>query len=388
MALINLNDTTPAAPSGYQNAKWQADSSSPRNVSAYIPGAGGVLVKTADYTAVTADCGKLIVFNSSSPHTLTLPAAAPFAQWNISVQNIGAGVVTISPNGLNLDGAGSSLTLAQTQGIAISTDASNYFTERGAGSAAASFGGVSVKTADYTAVAGDGGKLLVMNSGSAHTITLPSSPPSSTWLIGIQNVGAGTLTISRGGLTLDTAASDLTVTTGQGTLVWCDGSNYFSERGLGSPPTLTTKGDLLTFSTALARQPVGAIGTCLQADSTQSTGIKWALQPYDVTFAYPGAPPNATVLQLICFRLAVAMSGNFAGSTGHCGGNPTSTAVYTVYKNASPIGTVTIATSGGFTFATTAGAAQSFVAGDTLSILTPAADATLSSVTMTFAGTR
>ena len=79
---------------------------------------------------------------------------------------------------------------------------------------------------------------------------------------------------------------------------------------------------------------------------------------------------------------------NFAGSTGHCGGNPTSTAVYTVYKNASSIGTVTIATSGGFTFATTAGAAQSFVAGDTLSILTPAADATLSSVTMTFAGTR
>ena len=86
MALINLNDTTPAAPSGYQNAKWQADSSSPRNVSAYIPGSGGVVVKTADYTAVTADCGKLIVFNSPGAHTLTLPAAAPFAQWNISVQ--------------------------------------------------------------------------------------------------------------------------------------------------------------------------------------------------------------------------------------------------------------------------------------------------------------
>ena len=553
MALINLNDTTPAAPSGYQNAKWQADSSSPRNVSAYFPGSGGVLVKTADYTAVAADCGKLIVFNSSSPHTLTLPAAAPFAQWNIGVQNIGAGVVTISPNGLNLDGASSSLTLAQTQGLAISTDATNYFTERGAANAAASFGGVSIKTADYTPVAGDSGKLLVMNSGSAHTITLPSSPPSSTWLIGVQNVGAGTLTVSRGGLTIDTAASDLSVASGQGMLIWCDGSNYFTERsslpaspsdatkflngasspafaqvkdsdlstsdvttnnvstskhgfapkapndatkfldgtgnysappvasspggatsktasyaaiagdnskilsfnsaspttltlpspppsatwnievqnigsgvltvspngltldgssasvtlsqtqglylstdgsnyfterGLGTASPLTTLGDILAFSTVPARQGVGANGTCLQADSTQSTGIKWALQPYDVTLAYPGAPPNATVLQLICFRLAVAMSGNFAGSTGHCGGNPTSTAVYTVYKNASPIGTVTIATSGGFTFATTSGAAQSFVAGDTLSILTPAADATLSSVTMTFAGTR
>jgi len=111
-------------------------------------------------------------------------------------------------------------------------------------------------------------------------------------------------------------------------------------------------------------------------------------QPYDVTFAYAGAPPNATVLQLICFSRAVAMSANFAGSTGHCGGNPTATAVYTVYKNGATIGTVTVSTGGVFTFATTSGAAPSFVAGNTLSILTPITDATLSSVTMTFAGTR
>src|SRR5258708_39926144 len=123
MALINLNDTTPAAPSGYQNTKWQADSSSPRNVSAYIPGAGGVVVKTADYTAVAADCGKLIVFNSSGAHTLTLPAASPFAHGNIGVQNIGSGTVTISPNGLHLDGTASSLTLAQTQRLSLSNDA-------------------------------------------------------------------------------------------------------------------------------------------------------------------------------------------------------------------------------------------------------------------------
>lgn len=111
-------------------------------------------------------------------------------------------------------------------------------------------------------------------------------------------------------------------------------------------------------------------------------------QPYDITFAYPGAPPNATVLQLICFSRPVSMSGNFAGSTGHCGANPTATAVYTVYKNGSTIGTVTISTSGAFTFASTSGAAPSFAIGDTLSILTPITDATLSSVTMTFAGTR
>jgi hypothetical protein len=36
MAIINLNDTTPAAPTGKVNVKWQADASTPRNVSAYV----------------------------------------------------------------------------------------------------------------------------------------------------------------------------------------------------------------------------------------------------------------------------------------------------------------------------------------------------------------
>jgi|ERR1700677_4517031 hypothetical protein len=36
MAIINLNDTTPPAPGGKVNIKWQADELVPRNVSAYI----------------------------------------------------------------------------------------------------------------------------------------------------------------------------------------------------------------------------------------------------------------------------------------------------------------------------------------------------------------
>ncbi|CAB4163360.1 hypothetical protein UFOVP801_19 [uncultured Caudovirales phage] len=39
---------------------------------------------------------------------------------------------------------------------------------------------------------------------------------------------------------------------------------------------LTTKGDLFTFSTVDARLGVGADGTTLVADSTASTGLKWA----------------------------------------------------------------------------------------------------------------
>ena len=41
---------------------------------------------------------------------------------------------------------------------------------------------------------------------------------------------------------------------------------------------LTTKGDLLGYSTTNIRLPVGADGQVLTADSTQSTGLKWAAE--------------------------------------------------------------------------------------------------------------
>jgi hypothetical protein len=89
---------------------------------------GGVNVQTTSYTAVTADNGKIISVNDASASTLTLPSTPPFAQWNVFVENVGAGVLTVSPNGLNLDGSSSSITLGQNQGTYISTDGTNYFT--------------------------------------------------------------------------------------------------------------------------------------------------------------------------------------------------------------------------------------------------------------------
>lgn len=127
-----------------------------------------------------------------------------------------------------------------------------------------------------------------------------------------------------------------------------------------------------------------AAGNAIDSGLTPGGGV----QPYDVTFAYPGAPPNAQTVQLICFSRAIAFAANWAASRGHCGAVPTAAAVFTVQKNGATVGTITIATSGSFTFATIGGAIVSFAAGDTLAILTPPSDATLSSVTITFAGTR
>lgn len=105
-----------------------------------------------------------------------------------------------------------------------------------------SLGYVDILTADYTAVATDAGRLLSMNSSGAHTITLPSpipAPPAGTsetgWMVFIQNIGTGTLTIARNGLTIDGAAANLTLGQNQGVLIFADGTgNYETLHGMNS----------------------------------------------------------------------------------------------------------------------------------------------------------
>ena len=65
-----------------------------------VPVSGGVNAQTTSYTAAAADNGKIISVNAAGATTLTLPAAPPSTQWNIFVENIGAGTLTVSPNGL------------------------------------------------------------------------------------------------------------------------------------------------------------------------------------------------------------------------------------------------------------------------------------------------
>lgn len=51
---------------------------------------------------------------------------------------------------------------------------------------------------------------------------------------------------------------------------------YIADVGDIAPSSLTTKGDLLTFTTTEARLSVGANGALLTADSTEALGIKWS----------------------------------------------------------------------------------------------------------------
>jgi len=164
----DLTNATPAAPSGYQNVSWQHDSSLPRNASANVPITGGVNVQTGGYTILTTDCGGLIVHNSGSAGTFLLPAAPPFTQFCVFIENQGAGILTLSPNGLNIDGGSSSITLAQNNGVYVATDGINYFSSRGESVAPTTI------TLETNSVNNSSQTVLNLESGSGITVANPS----------------------------------------------------------------------------------------------------------------------------------------------------------------------------------------------------------------------
>lgn len=134
------------------------------------------------------------------------------------------------------------------------------------------------KTTSYVLTAADAGTTIQMNSASSTTITVNTALFAAGDVVFIQNIGAGTCTITAGTATVTTAGS-LALTQ------WEGGQLYFTSTGAaiffdyiqaGVSIPLTTKGDLFGYDTANARVPIGTNGQVLTADSAQALGLKWA----------------------------------------------------------------------------------------------------------------
>lgn len=91
-------------------------------------------------------------------------------------------------------------------------------------------GVVDARSGNYTALPWDCNKL--QSFSAAATLTLPSAAVSDTWEISVQNTSAGTVTIDRNGLTIDGAASNISLAAGCGVRIYSNGTNYFTERGI------------------------------------------------------------------------------------------------------------------------------------------------------------
>jgi len=56
---------------------------------------------TGTYTVTLSDCGYKIICNSASPFTVTLPSATGYYNFDVLIQNIGAGAVTCDSKTIN-----------------------------------------------------------------------------------------------------------------------------------------------------------------------------------------------------------------------------------------------------------------------------------------------
>lgn len=124
-------------------------------------------------------------------------------------------------------------------------------------------------------------------------------------------------------------------------------------------------------------------------------GVAAGSQFADIAVFYAAGPPGASeLIYLERVTRAINYAASFAGSFGQALTSPTASFVISVRQGATSsstgtaIGTITVATNGTYSFATTGGATQSLAIGDTVSFWGPSsADTTIANFGFTLAGT-
>jgi hypothetical protein len=151
------------------------------------------------------------------------------------------------------------------------------------------------QTSTYQVLAADFTNLkhITVASGT-FTITLVASgsQPANGKHINVINYGSGVVTIARSGQNINGAAANYTLPAGSAsapssTTIFSDGTNYFASiLAPNASSVLTTKGDILGYSTTPARIAIGADGKALTADSANTNGAGYALADTDFRYGY------------------------------------------------------------------------------------------------------
>lgn len=131
-----------------------------------------------------------------------------------------------------------------------------------------------------------------------------------------------------------------------------------------------------------------------EAKNYQFDGASWVefagssggatASPYDVQTGFTDTPTASQTIDIIPFVRAVDFPANLAGSIGTVVTTPAAVFVMSVQKNGTEFATITVSTSGVFTFA---GTATSMASGDILTVVSPAvADVLVESLSVTLLG--
>jgi len=228
--------------------------------SVVVNGYEGVNVnpQTGNYTlACPTDRFGEVEFNISTAATLSVPQAGSTtclqANTGFVVRNAPTSTavltVTLTTSTFQPEG-GSSHTILPGAGLFVYSDAVASTGNYHALESPASFGGVSVKTASYTATAADRNKMLVMNCTASCALTLPAAPPNSAWAIWAETIGSTVATISLNSLNFNGGATAPVLISYMPIMVRTDGTNYYGDAPLvaGTNVTLTPAANGITVA--------------------------------------------------------------------------------------------------------------------------------------------
>jgi hypothetical protein len=167
-------------------------------------GGGEATAKTASYVLTAADAGTTVIMNAAGATTITVNTALFAAGDTVNIQNIGAGICTVTAGTATVNTAGS-LALSQYEGGVLyfrSTSTATFFdyVQTGTVSPLTTKGDLwTYSTVDARLGVGTNGQVLTAASGQATGLSwaTPTAPAASYSLLGSATLSSGTtVTIS------------------------------------------------------------------------------------------------------------------------------------------------------------------------------------------------
>lgn len=216
-----------------------------------------------------------------------------------------------------------------THTCAYSTGAHTWSSVAITGTGGGSGGTVVPKTANYTLLTGDSGSIFTFNNATL-TATLPASPPTMPWIVGLKNINASPLTVARNGNTINGGTSNITLQQYQELTCASDtvtGANYVCgvPEVAGANVTLTPAANGITVAVASVPVSTGVSGlgtgvatflatptsANLASAITDETGSGAAVFGTSPTFVTPalGTPASGVATNITGLPISTGVSG-------------------------------------------------------------------------------
>ncbi len=284
-------------------------------------------VSAGSYTLLAGDCGGTDQFTGASPAVTIPTAGGSFPNgWYVYISFTGSGTQTLTPASGTINGVASvTVTAANGAGGFLVSDGSNWEYVSGGATSSGTVtsiatgcgltggpitGSGTVSASDlvnaqsgttYVYLNSDCGKLVTHSNGSAIAGTLPQANGSTFvagWFLDVQNTGVGTLTITPTVSAIDGNAT-LVLATAQGARIFSNGTNYFTQRGMGSAGTTSNTHTTFSNVASVAITLIGASDKAVfDCWDTSGSPARWFLPDHvsvtdaDTVTAY--FIPNAT----------------------------------------------------------------------------------------------